>query len=173
MAESDIITPQRLRFERLLDAPVDTVWRYLVDPEMRGRWFMPGRTEPHVGGMFEMIFAHQNLSDDAVPTPERFAANAGKSWSERIVAIDPPHLIAFSWMGGDAGTVTIELSPDGDRTRLVLTHDGLRGPDDARNFGGGWTAHLAALEARVAGRPVPNFWAIHAEAEARAKAAVG
>jgi len=173
MADTDVITAHELRFERLLDAPIDTVWRYLTDSELRGRWFMPGKTEPSAGGLFEMTFAHESLSDDDVPTPERFAGNAGKRWSERIVAIEPPRRLAFTWMGGAAGTVTFELTPEGNRTRLVLLHTGLRGPDDARNFGGGWTAHLAALEARVAGRPVPNFWALHAEAEARAKAAVG
>jgi len=173
MADSDVITAHELRFERLLDAPVDTVWRYLADSELRGRWFMPGKTEPRAGGAFEMVFAHENLSDDKVTTPERFAANAGKSWSERIVAIEPPHRLAFTWMGGEAGTVTIELSPEGERTRLVLVHSGLRGPEDARSFGGGWTAHLAVLEARLAGRAVPNFWTLHAESEARAKAAIG
>ena len=54
----------------------------------------------------------------------------------------------------------------------MLTHTGLRGPDDANNFGGGWAAHLAVLDARLAGRPVPNFWTLHAAAEAKAKAAL-
>lgn len=172
MADSDVITARELRFERLLDAPIEMVWRYLTDAELRARWFMGGETEPRVGGAFEMTFAHHKLSDGDVPTPERFAGNDGKHWNERIVAIDPPRLLAFTWIGGDAGTVTFELSAEGERTRLVLTHTGLRGPDDAHNFGGGWAAHLAVLDARLAGRPVPNFWTLHAAAEAKAKAAL-
>lgn len=172
MDDIDSITPQRLRFERLLDAPVETVWRYLTDSALRGRWFMPGHTDSHVGGTVEMIFAHDALSDAPVSPPERFAGNSGKRWTERIVAIDPPHRLAFTWDDERAGIVTIDLSPEDGRTRLVLTHEGLRGAEDARNFGGGWLAHLAVLKARLAGRSVPDFWALHAAAEAQAKAAV-
>ena len=65
------------------------------------------------------------------------------------------------------------VHPEGDKTRLTLVHTRLRGAEDARNFGGGWLSHLAVLEARLAGRPVPDFWAIHTEKEAEAAAALG
>jgi hypothetical protein len=109
---------------------------------------MGGPTDPRVGGALGMTFDHANLSDGDVPTPERFAATVGKSWHETITRIEPPHLLAFTWDNGTAGEVTIELGAEGGRTRLALTHAGLRGPDDARNFGGGWHSHLAALQTR-------------------------
>lgn len=162
---SDIVTPKQLRFERTLDAPIETVWRWIVEPELRAKWFMGGKTDLRVGGEFELTMKHDDLSDDDVPTPEPYAEYVGKSWSERITRIEPPRLIAFSWENGEAGEVTIELTPAGDRTRLVLTHEGLRGRDDAKDFGGGWHSHLAALEERIAGRGVPDFWALHAQSE--------
>lgn len=169
MADNDTITPAMLRFERTLDAPVDTVWRYLMEPELRAKWFMGGETEPHVGGKFGLTFDHGALSDGDVPTPERYAANVGKSWFETIEAIDPPHSLTLSWDGGKAGTVAFELAPlDGGRTQLTLTHSGLRGSDDARNFGGGWGSHLDVLQRRLAGQPVPNYWTLHTAAERRA-----
>ena len=170
MTDRTRITARELRFERLLDAPVETVWRYLVEPDLRARWLMGGPTDPRVGGALGMTFDHANLSDGAVPTPERFAANVGKTWHETITRIEPPHLLAFTWNGGDAGEVTIELGAEGGRTRLVLTHAGLRGPDDARNFGGGWHAHLAVLQTRLAGGAVPDFWDLHRQSEALAVA---
>jgi uncharacterized protein YndB with AHSA1/START domain len=174
MADSDTITARQLRFERLLDAPVETVWRYLVEPEMRARWFMGGPTEPRAGGAFGLTFDHANLSDGDVPTPERFAQHAGKSWSETIERIEPPHLLVISWDNGQAGSVEFRLdAANADKTQLTLTHSGLRGPDDARNFGGGWRAHLEVLQRRLAGKAVPDFWAIHRDAEARAAAAIG
>jgi len=171
---TDTITAQTLRFERDLAASITTVWDYLIDPELRARWLMGGPTDPRQGGKLGFTFNHDALSDGDVAAPERYAGNQGKAWSETITRIEPPHLLAFTWNDGDAGEVTIELvDAGGGRTRLTLTHAGLRGPADARNFGGGWAAHLAVLQKRLAGEPVPSFWALHAEAEARAAAAVG
>ncbi len=169
----DVFTAHELRFERVLEAPVETVWRYLTDPELRTRWFMGGELEPQVGGKMHFIFDHDTLSDGDAPMPERYAANKGKTWFETITVYDPPHRLAYSWNNGDAGTVTFTLEPEGvGRTRLVLHHTGLRGLSDARNFGGGWGSHLAVLEARLKGEHVENFWDLHARAEAKAAAAL-
>ena len=166
MTPPDMIDTATLRFERLLDAPVEKVWQYLVDPELRARWFMGGPTEPRVGGSIGMTMNHDRLSDGDVPTPEKYRVYQGHSWEERITRIDPPHLLAFTWEGGEAGEVTIELRGEEDRTRVVLTHTGLRGRDDAISFGGGWHAHLAALQQRIKDEGVPDFWKLHGEAEA-------
>jgi uncharacterized protein YndB with AHSA1/START domain len=173
IAMTDTITPTELRFERLLDADVATVWRWITDPELRARWFMGGPIDARPGGRITFTMAHDNLSDGPVPTPERYAGRAGHSWSETVHTADAPHRISFGWNEGKDGTVTIALTPEGERTRLVLTHAGIATPANARNFGGGWASHLAVLEARIAGRPVANFWALHAEAEARAAEALG
>ena len=116
------------------------------------------RTEPRVGGKFGLTFNHAALSDGDVPTPERYADAVGKSWFETIERIEPPHVLAISWDGGAAGTVLFELAAaDDGRTRLTLTHSGLRGADDARNFGGGWGAHLDVLQRRLAGERCARF----------------
>ncbi len=169
----ETITPTELRFERVLDAPVETVWGYLVEPELRARWFMGGNIADRQGGEMEMIFDHDRLSDQPVPTPEKYVQHVGSRWSETITRIEPPHLLAFSWSQGDAGEVTIELFDAAGKTRLVLTHTGLRGRDDALNFGGGWMSHLDVLQARIADRSVPNFWALHHDNEAKVAATLG
>ena len=40
-----------IRLERLLDAPVETVWRYLTEAELRRQWFMGG-TDARAGSEF-------------------------------------------------------------------------------------------------------------------------
>ena len=171
---TDTITATELRFERTLPAPVETVWKYLTETELRQRWFMGGALDGRVGGAIEFVFDHDQLSDDDVPMPERYAANRGRRWSETIVRYDPPHAIAYTF-GSDASSIaTFELKDAGDgKTLLTLVHSGIKNADQAANFGGGWASHLAVLEARLDGRGVPNFWAIHKVSEDRAKAALG
>lgn len=169
---TDTLTADTLVFERELDAPRETVWQYVIDPELRARWFMGGPTEPKVGGKLGMTMAHDNLSDEEVPFPERYAPHQGKAWSETITEIDPPRLLAFTWDEGKNGQVAIELDDLGERTRLTLTHSGIPNRDGAISFGGGWGAHLDVLERRLRGEHIANFWDLHAEAEKRAKAAI-
>lgn len=167
------IAPDTIRFERMLDAPVDTVWRWLTEPELRKQWFADGPMELRVGGKVELIFDHDDLSADDVPYPEQYAQWKGAVGHERVEAVEPPHRLAISWDEGREGTARFELFAEGERTRLVLTHSGITGPGPMANFGGGWHAHLAVLEARLRGDTVRDFWALHAESEAAVAAQLG
>lgn len=162
--------PNAIRLERLLDAPVETVWRYLTEAELRSRWFMGG-TDATAGGEFDLIVDHDRLSDEAVPYPESYASHKGATWVEKVIRFEPPSLLETSFQGGKNGTVTYELFPDGERTRLVLTHSGFTSATGSQDFGSGWNSHLGVLEARLAGRSIANFWELHARSrEAVAKA---
>lgn len=168
---TDSITATELRFERLLPAPVETVWKYLTESELRQRWFMGGSIDARVGGEIEFVFDHDRLSDDDVPMPARFAGNAGRRWSEKLVRYEPPRVLAYTF-GSDADSIaTFELKDAGNgKTLLTLVHSGIKNRDQAANFGGGWASHLAVLEARLEGHGIPDFWALHREAESHAKA---
>jgi uncharacterized protein YndB with AHSA1/START domain len=159
-----------IRLERLLDAPPETVWRYLTQADLRQQWFMGG-TDAIAGGEFELRIDHDNLSDDDVPYPESHAAYKGKVWSEKVIRFDPPRLLETTFQGGKNGTATYELQPEGEKTRLVLTHRGIVSGTGAQDFGAGWNSHLTVLQEKLAGRTVKNFWALHAQSrEAVAKA---
>jgi len=163
---TDSIVVGELRMERLLDAPMDRVWQFLVDPALRATWLMGGPTDLRPGGHIGFTMLHDNLSDDpSVEVPERYRKNIGHSWSEEIVRVDPPRLLAFKWDGGKSGEVEFTLTSEGDRTRLVMHHTGIPTRDGTQNFGGGWYSHLATLERRIRGEPVPSFWALHAASE--------
>jgi uncharacterized protein YndB with AHSA1/START domain len=164
--------PDTIRLERLLDAPVEKVWRYLTEADLRREWFMGG-TDAKPDSEFELLNDHDNLSDEDVPYPEDYAPYKGRTWSEKVVRFEPPHLLATTFQGGKNGIVTYELTPEGERTRLVLTHSGITSGTGAQDFGGGWTSHLAVLEARLAGRGVPDFWALHAQSRDAVAKALG
>ena len=161
-----------IRLERLLEAPVETVWRYLTEAELRREWFMGG-TDATAEGEFELVVDHDNLSTEPVPYPEDYAKAKGAVWTERVVRFEPPRLLATTFQGGKNGTVTYELFGEAGRTRLVLTHSGIMSGTGAQDFGSGWTSHLTVLEEKLAGRSVPNFWALHAKSREAAQKALG
>lgn len=156
------IAPDTIRLERVLDAPIETVWRYLTEADLRRQWFMGGTSATGVGA-FDLLIDHDNLSDDDVPYPESYASSKGASWTEQVSRFEPPHLLETTFQGGKNGTVRYELSPEDGRTRLVLTHSGIVSPVGSQDFGSGWNSHLIVLAERLAGRGVKNFWELHAQ----------
>ncbi len=166
------IAPDAIRLERTLDAPVDTVWRYLTEADLRREWFMGG-TDARPDGEFDLLNDHDNLSDDDVPNPESYAEYKGRVWSEKVLQFEPPRLLTTTFQGGKNGTVTYELFAEGDRTRLLLTHSGIQSGTGAQDFGSGWNSHVTVLEEKLAGRSVPNFWALHAQSRELVAKALG
>lgn len=162
------LAPDTVRLERRLAAPIETVWRHLVDPDLRALWFAGGETEARPGGRIDLIFDHDNLSADEVPYPEAYAPYQGVTSHQQVVRCDPPHVFAFTFEGN--GIATFELFAEGQATRLVLTHSGIVESANLANFGGGWASHLAVLEARFGGAAVRDFWALHAACEAEVAA---
>jgi uncharacterized protein YndB with AHSA1/START domain len=161
-----------IRLERLLDAPPETVWRYLTKADLRQQWFMGG-TDATASSEFELLNDHDNLSEDAVPYPESYAPYKGKVWSEKVIRFDPPRLLETTFQGGKNGAVTYELQPEGEKTRLVLTHRGIVSGTGAQDFGGGWNSHLTVLQEKLAGRSIKNFWALHARSREEVAKALG
>ena len=155
------VAPDTIRLERLLDAPPETVWRYLTEAELRRQWFMGG-TDARPDSEFELLVDHDNLSEDDVPYPESYAASKGIRFNEKVIRFEPPRLLETTFQGGKNGRVTYELHPESGKTRLVLTHSGIASPVGAQDFGTGWNSHLTVLQERLAGRRVGNFWELHA-----------
>jgi uncharacterized protein YndB with AHSA1/START domain len=171
LADMEILASDAFRMVRVLDADVATVWRYLTQAELRRLWFAGGSDAAGAGQTVELVFDHDNLSADDVPYPAAYAKWKGAIGREKVVEYDPPHVFAISWDEGKEGVARFELADaGGGRTRLTLTHSGITGPAPMANFGGGWHSHLAVLQSLFDGEPVRDFWALHAQSEARVAA---
>jgi len=164
--------PDAIRLERLLNAPPETVWRYLTEADLREQWFMGGSDAKGVGE-FQLLVDHDKLSDDTdVPYPESYECFKGAVWTETVTRFEPPRLLETTFQGGKNGIVTYELFPEGTKTRLVLTHSKITSPSGFQDFGGGWNSHLKVLEERLAGRAVRNFWELHARSREEVRKAL-
>jgi uncharacterized protein YndB with AHSA1/START domain len=161
-----VIAPGTIRFQRLLPGPIERIWEYITDSAKRGTWLATGPMELRPGASFALHFRHADLTPHDEEVPERFAAmKEGMSLPATVIACEPPRLLVHSWGGGtDASEVTYELSAQGDRVLLVLTHRRLEG-EGMLQVAGGWHTHLDILEARITDRTPPPFWKTHARLE--------
>ncbi|MEP6951005.1 MAG: SRPBCC domain-containing protein [Ginsengibacter sp.] len=120
--------------ERTLNAPVAKVWNAITDKDEMKQWYFDiAEFKPEVG--FEFYFS---------------AGTEGKKYLHlcKITEVISGKKLSYSWrFDGYPGNslVTFELFPEGNVTRLKLTHTGLEtfpedNPDFAiESFAKGWT----------------------------------
>jgi uncharacterized protein YndB with AHSA1/START domain len=125
--------------ERLFNAPVDKVWKAITDKDQMKKWYFElEEFRPEVG--FEFHFE---------------GGKDGNCYLHlcKVTDVIPGRMIRYSWRyDGYEGNsfVTFELFPEGNQTRLRLTHEGLEtfpasNPDLAKeNFVEGWTYLIGA-----------------------------
>jgi len=133
-----------LSFERHYRHSVERVWVAVTEPSEMAAWFPSLVIGDRVVGA-ELIF-----DDDARRAADRAAGEPTRDdgpWVRgTVLAYDPPTLFEFTW-GGER--LRIELTPDGDGTRMVFTQV-LSHPSVAARNGAGWHMCLTGLDAMLA-----------------------
>lgn len=127
--------------ERTLNAPVEKVWKAISDKEQMKQWYFDLQEfKPEVG--FEFQFTGEGHKGD------KYIHLC------KVVEAVPGKKLAYSWSYENLkgySVVTFELFPEGNSTRLKLTHEGLasffeNGPDFAKeSFMLGWTELIGKL----------------------------
>ena len=124
--------------ERTFNAPSARVWQALTDADQMREWYFNLKEfKPEVGFEFGFVVEHEGNTYDH---------------RCRITEIIPQKKIAYTWRyKSEPGNslVTFELFPEGNKTRLKLTHTGIetfpQTPAYARkNFEAGWTAIIGS-----------------------------
>ena len=63
MSEYGVATePGTVRLERVLPGPIERVWKYLTDSDLRAKWLASGDMDLQVGGRTELRFRNSELS---------------------------------------------------------------------------------------------------------------
>lgn len=155
--------PGTLRFERLLPGPIERVWGYLVEPDLRAQWLAAGHMDLKPGGKAELIFRNGDLSGPDDQPPAKYADHNDKEIHSKaeIVEADPPRRLRFKWEEGndDWSDVTFTLEEEGDRVRLVLVHTDLNKTESQAGVLAGWHTHLDLLRSVLTGEAELPFWA--------------
>lgn len=134
-----------LAFERHLRHPVEHVWEALTKPEHLAQWYLTNaRLDARLGGSIDYL---------NVPGQVRITG--------KILTWQPPRVFEHEFNAepskvlpqGEKSVVRWELTPDGDGTRLRLTHRRLT-HQTAKTFAGGLHAFLDRLEELLDGVPL-------------------
>lgn len=146
--------PATLTIQRLLPGPIERVWAYLTESDLRRKWLAAGEMEMTVGAEFELVWRNDELSDKPEARPDDFPEE--HRLKSRITELDPPRKLSISW--GSTGDVTFALEPVGGKVLLTLTHRRLPDRSTMLNVSAGWHAHLDTLAAHLAGDELGPFW---------------
>ncbi|HEY8959680.1 SRPBCC domain-containing protein [Chitinophaga sp.] len=136
-----------LVFERTLDASVNAVWEAITDKDQMKQWYFDlAEFKPEKG--FEFSFTVEKDNKQYIHLCKITEVITGKKLSYTWKYKNEPGNSEVTW----------ELFPEGDKTKLKLTHTGIhtfaeaKDPAfDASNFNEGWTYIL--------GTSLPGFLA--------------
>jgi uncharacterized protein YndB with AHSA1/START domain len=146
--------PTTLTIQRFLPGPIERIWAYLTESDLRRQWLAAGDMTMELGAPFTLTWRNNELMKNPGTPPEGFSPE--HKMESRITELDPPNRITFTWF--TSGTVTFELSPRGERVLLTVIHRGIPSRDVLLKVGPGWHNHLDVLVARATGTEPRPFW---------------
>jgi uncharacterized protein YndB with AHSA1/START domain len=168
-----LIGPDTLRIQRLLPGPIERVWAYLADSELRKLWLAAGDVELVEGARFELVWRNDELARGGGDRPKDMAEE--HSMQSQVIVADAPRKLVIAWK--DTGNVTFELVEHGEGVLLTLTHAGFQTRSSVIGHSAGWHAHLDVLESLAFEREPKAFWphweALRAEYDDRLPADFG
>ncbi len=141
-----------LTIQRRLPGPVERVWSYIVDSDLRRQWLAAGDMKLEPEAPFDFVWRNDELSEPG-QRPEGFAEV--QTLGCRVKEADPPNRLVIAW--GNDSEVSFELKAVGQVVVLTLVHRRL--PDGmVLAIASGWHMHLDILVARVGGEAPAPFW---------------
>ena len=134
-------TVNSLRITRVIRADQQAVWDAWTQPEHMRKWSCPApggvqaiESDFRVGGAFVLSMRVDGKAHTAFGTYKE---------------IDEPNRLVYTWDWREADdatgetTVTVELEPAGEATRITLVHEGFPSAEATQGHDEGWGACMA------------------------------
>jgi uncharacterized protein YndB with AHSA1/START domain len=140
-------TGATVQIRRRVQATADQIFDLWTKPDLMVRWMSPypgavdckAKSDLRTGGAFSLVMS---------------SADSSREVSGTYVEVDRPRKLVFTWVGpltNNMNTlVTVELTPRGDETDLVLTHERLPTTAIVEGHTRGWGHILDHLADTVA-----------------------
>jgi uncharacterized protein YndB with AHSA1/START domain len=129
-----------IRVEDRYDTGIDDLWSALTEPARLARWVAEVHGDLQLDGTFHARFT------------------SGWDGPGHVSICEPPQRLVLT-MGPEQGDQTVIealLTPEGDRTYLVIEERGLP-TDELAAHGAGWQAHLEDLASYLEGRDTGDW----------------
>ncbi len=135
-----------LSISKVIQATPDKVYAAWLDPRMLAQFMTPGpnmtcpqvETDPRVGGAYKVV-----MRDGETDIPHHGT----------YLELTPYSRIAFTWNSPHAAPdseVHLTFAPEGDGTKVELTHVKFKNEDSLNGHKAGWTGILEALAGQFA-----------------------
>lgn len=145
---------ETLRIQRLLPGPIERVWDYLMQSELRRKWFAAGDMDMKVGAPLELIWRNDELTCPPGERPEGISAE--NRMQSRVLELEPLRKLAITW--GSESSVSFELEQQNSEVLLTIIHRKVPDRSSLLKFAPGWHAHLDVLASILANTVAQPFW---------------
>jgi uncharacterized protein YndB with AHSA1/START domain len=143
MSQAAVASPTSLVISRTYPASVERVFKAWTDANQLGQWFAPtddyttkATVDLRVGHEYRIAITHKGGNVHTILGTYR--------------VIDPPHKLVYTWRwegGPMADTlVTVDFAPEGDVTKVTITHDQFTNTEDRDKHNEGWNGCLGRLQ---------------------------
>jgi uncharacterized protein YndB with AHSA1/START domain len=143
MSQAAVASPTSLVISRTYPASVDRVFKAWTDANQLGQWFAPtddyttkANVDLRVGHEYRIAITHKGGNVHTVLGTYRL--------------IEPPRKLVYTWRwegGPMADTlVTVDFTPDGEATKVTITHEQFSNTEDRDKHNEGWNGCLNRLQ---------------------------
>jgi uncharacterized protein YndB with AHSA1/START domain len=143
MSQAAVASPSSLVISRTYPASVERVFKAWTDANQLGQWFAPtddyttkANVDLRVGHEYRIVITHKGGNVHTILGTYRL--------------IEPPRKLVYTWRweGGPASDtlVTVDFNPEGDATKVTITHERFINTEDRDKHNEGWNGCLNRLQ---------------------------